>query len=137
MCRTSHIVRPFRRGPTARSWAPPPPGLPTRQADSKAALATFDGTILQALEETETALTIYARAIERRAALQSASDAAETAARIPRARQREGQVDSLELLDSERTVADAQAAVAQADAAISQAQIDLFRALGGGWQRPG
>ncbi len=105
------------------------------EADSKAALATFDGAVLQALEETETALTVYARALERRAALQSARDAAETAARITRARQREGQVDSLELLDAERTLADAQAGVAQADAAISQTQVDLFRALGGGWQR--
>ena len=73
--------------------------------------------------------------MERRAALQSARDAAETAARITRARQREGQVDSLELLDSERTLADAQASLAAADAAISRAQVDLFRALGGGWQQ--
>ncbi|MBS0503881.1 MAG: efflux transporter outer membrane subunit [Proteobacteria bacterium] len=105
------------------------------EADSKAALATFDGTVLNALEETETALTVYARALERRAALQSATDAAETAARITRARQREGQVDSLELLDAERTLADAQASLAAADAAISRAQVDLFRALGGGWQK--
>ena len=102
------------------------------EADSQAALATFDGTVLQALEETETALTVYARAVERRAALQSAQGAAETAARITRARQREGQIDSLELLDTERTLADAQASLAAADAAISRAQIDLFRALGAG-----
>lgn len=104
------------------------------QADSKAALATFDGTVLQALEETETALTVYAHALERRQALQAAANAAETAALITRARQREGQVDSLELLDAERTVADAQASLAEADASISRAQVDLFRALGGGWQ---
>jgi NodT family efflux transporter outer membrane factor (OMF) lipoprotein len=104
------------------------------EADSKAALATFDGAVLQALEETETALAVYARALERRAALQSAVNQAETAARITRARQREGQIDSLELLDAERTLADAQASLAAADAAISRAQIDLFRALGGGWR---
>ncbi|HYZ48149.1 MAG TPA: TolC family protein, partial [Sphingomonas sp.] len=38
-------------------------------ADSRAALAQFDGTVLQALEETETALSGYARILERRAAL--------------------------------------------------------------------
>jgi NodT family efflux transporter outer membrane factor (OMF) lipoprotein len=105
------------------------------EADSKAALATFDGTILGALEETETALTAYARALERRSALQAASNAAGVAARITRARQREGQIDSLELLDAERTLADTQASLAEADAAISRAQVDLFRALGGGWQQ--
>jgi outer membrane protein TolC len=72
--------------------------------------------------------------LERRAALESARAAAQVAARITRARQREGQIDSLELLDAERTLADAEADVATADAMISRAQVNLFRALGGGWQ---
>ena len=105
------------------------------EADTQAALATFDGAVLRALQETETALSGYARLLERRAALQAAFGEAETAVRITRARQREGQIDSLELLDAERTVADAEAAVATADAAIAGAQIELFRALGGGWSR--
>ncbi|WP_294171717.1 efflux transporter outer membrane subunit [uncultured Sphingomonas sp.] len=103
------------------------------QANTQAALATFDGTVLQALEETETALSSYRNALQRRTALQSARDEAEAAARITRARQREGDINSLELLDSERTAADAQAALAEADARIVEAQIDLFRSLGGGW----
>ncbi|NNM76134.1 TolC family protein [Sphingomonas sp. ID1715] len=104
------------------------------EADSRVALAQFDGTVLTALEETETALTNYQRMLERRSALAAARDAAQTAARINRARQREGQIDSLELLDAERTLADAEAQLATADAMISRAQVDLFRALGGGWQ---
>jgi NodT family efflux transporter outer membrane factor (OMF) lipoprotein len=106
------------------------------EADTQAALATFDGTILTALEETETGLSNYGRSLERRAALQGASDQAEAAARITRARQREGQINSLDLLDAERTAADAAAALAEADARIAEAQVDLFRALGGGWQSP-
>ena len=104
------------------------------QADTQAALATFDGTVLQALQETETALSNYRQALQRRDALRSAHDQAETAARITRARQREGDISSLELLDSERTAADAEAGLAEADARIATAQVDLFRALGGGWQ---
>lgn len=104
------------------------------EADTQAALANFDGTVLQALEETETALSTYARLLERRSALQAARDQAGTAARITRAQQREGQVDSLVQLDAERTLADAEAELALADARISTAQIDVFRALGGGWQ---
>lgn len=113
------------------------------EADSQAALATFDGTVLRAIEETETALSTYARALDRRAALAEARDQAEVVVRIARARQREGQIDSLELLDAERTFADSEAQLAAADGQIGTAQIDLFRALGGGWsgdakeKRPG
>ena len=105
------------------------------KADSKAALAEFDGTVLNALQETETALTVYARALERRHALQSARNAAEQAATIARTQQKEGAIDGLQLLDAERTFSDAQAALALQDAQVSAAQIDLFRALGGGWSR--
>jgi outer membrane protein TolC len=105
------------------------------EADTQAALASFDGAVLTALEETETALSNYARLLDRRTALQAAFAEAETAVRITRARQREGQINSLELLDAERTFADADAALAAADAEISGAQVQLFRALGGGWQQ--
>jgi outer membrane protein TolC len=89
---------------------------------------------LQALEETETALSRYQQNLQRRDSLRAARDQAETAARITRARQREGDISSLELIDAERTAAEAEAALAEADAQIAASQIDLFRALGGGWQ---
>ncbi|MGC1271773.1 MAG: efflux transporter outer membrane subunit, partial [Croceibacterium sp.] len=103
------------------------------EADAQEALAAFDGTMLLALQETETALSNYARALERREALRSASQQAERAARITRAQAREGAINSLVRLDAERTLADSQAQLAVQNAAISRAQIDLFRALGGGW----
>jgi NodT family efflux transporter outer membrane factor (OMF) lipoprotein len=104
------------------------------QAETRGALAGFDGSVLTALEETEVALSTYARELDRRTQLQSARDNAATAARITRARQREGTIDFLEVLDAERTFADSDADLAAADARIADAQIDLFRALGGGWQ---
>ncbi len=104
------------------------------EAGSQEALATFDGTVLRALQETETALSAYAHALDRRTALQAALNEAQAAVNIARARQREGDIDSLALLDAERTFADAQADLATADAQISDVQVDLFRALGGGWQ---
>lgn len=103
------------------------------EADTQAALATFDGTVLGALRETETALSAYARALDRRIALQAARDAAEQAVRIVRAQQREGQVDGLVLLDAERSFAETEAQLAAIDAGIATAQIDLFKALAGGW----
>jgi len=103
------------------------------QADSRAALAQFDGTVLGALEETETALSTYQQELRRHAALVSARDGAAAAARITRARQREGQIDFLEVLDAERTFADTDADLAASNARIAGAQVDLFRSLGGGW----
>jgi len=103
------------------------------EAGAEESLAAFDGTMLTALQETETALSTYARALDRRQSLSAAQTAADRAARITRARQREGIIDSLETLDAERTLADTRAALAQQDGAISRAQIDVFLALGGGW----
>ena len=104
------------------------------EANSREALANFDGAVLQALQETETALSAYGHALERRSALQAARNEANAAVTIARARQREGDIDSLALLDAERTFADAEAGLAAADAFVAERQIDLFRALGGGWQ---
>jgi multidrug efflux system outer membrane protein len=105
-------------------------------ADSHAALAQFDGAVLQALEETETALSAYAKTIEQHERLAAARDQANDAARIVRARQREGTVDFLVVIDAERTAADAETELAMADAHVADAQIALFKALGGGWATP-
>ncbi|HEX8840385.1 MAG TPA: TolC family protein [Sphingomicrobium sp.] len=104
------------------------------EAQSRAELARFDKTVLTALQETETALSRYGNQIRRRAALQSAADQAERAARITRAQLREGRADSLAVLDAERTLAQAEADLAEADAQLTDAQVDVFKALGGGWQ---
>ena len=103
------------------------------EASTQEALAEFDGTVLRSLQETETALSAYANTLKRREALKAARDEADVAARIVRAQQREGQVDSLALLDAERTSAEAEAELANVEGQVARAQIDLFRALGGGW----
>jgi NodT family efflux transporter outer membrane factor (OMF) lipoprotein len=105
------------------------------EASAQEALAQFDGTVLRSLEETETALSAYANALRRREALKAARDEAGVAARIVRAQLREGQVDSLALLDAERTFAESEADLADMNGQVADAQINLFRALGGGWTR--
>lgn len=103
------------------------------EAEAQEALAKFDGTVLRSLQETETALSAYAHALQRREALRSARDEAAVAVRITRTQQREGQVDSLALLDAERTFADQEAELTAMEGRVVANQIDLFRALGGGW----
>lgn len=116
---------PNQEGPRAR--------IQGAEAGSREALAQFDGTVLQALTETETALSNYAHDLERQAALASARGEAERAVRITRAQQREGRIDFLVLLDAERTFADTEADLAASRSRIVADEIDLFRALGGGW----
>jgi len=104
------------------------------RASARAALAGFDGTVLRALQETETALSAYAHELDRREALKQAAAQARSAATISRAQLREGRVDFLVVLDAERTLAGADADLAESDARVTNAQVELFRALGGGWQ---
>jgi NodT family efflux transporter outer membrane factor (OMF) lipoprotein len=104
------------------------------RAGLDAARAGFDGTVLAALKETETALTDYAAVRQRRTSLAAARDASAEAARIVDLRYTAGRAGFLELLDAQRTLATADAGLAAADAAQSNAEVALFKALGGGWQ---
>ncbi|MBB5686818.1 efflux transporter outer membrane subunit [Sphingobium boeckii] len=104
------------------------------EASAAAALASFDGIVLNALQETETALSVYAHELDRRQSLTAAREQAGVAAKIARVQLREGKIDSLTVLDAERSLAEAEADLALSDARIATSQVDLFRALGGGWQ---
>ncbi|MEG0817903.1 MAG: TolC family protein [Brevundimonas sp.] len=108
-----------------------------KQADAQtdAALATFDQTVLTALQETETALSSYANELDRRTALRTARDQAATAARLSRLRFDAGADSFLTVLDSERTLAGADAALAASEAQVTTYPLALFKALAGGWDR--
>lgn len=104
------------------------------QASAQAALARFEDTWLEALQETETALTRYARSQERIAALRRARANSAEAARIARLRYRGGREAFQIVLESERTLAQVESSLAQAEAELSDNLVSLFLALGGGWQ---
>ena len=106
-----------------------------RQAGAVAdqALAGFEGAVLAALSETETALSAYARALDRRAALARARDQGAQAVRLARLRNEAGRDSLLVVLDAERTFANLEAQLAQSEAAVTTAQVVLFKALGGTW----
>jgi NodT family efflux transporter outer membrane factor (OMF) lipoprotein len=106
------------------------------RAESRASLARFDGAVLTALQETETALSATSHELERRQALVEARDEARRAANVTLARQKQGTTDFLTVLDAQRTLADAESDLAASDARLAATQVDLFRALGGGWQDP-
>ncbi|WP_339929683.1 TolC family protein [uncultured Brevundimonas sp.] len=102
-------------------------------AAADAALATFDQTVLVALQEAETALADYANELDRRSALQAARTQAANAERLSRLRFDAGADSFLTVLDAQRTLAAADAQLAQSDAQVTTNQITLFKVLAGGW----
>ncbi len=104
------------------------------KASAEEAMATFDGTVRAALQDTETALSDYSASIDRNTALRAARDQSGEAARIVRLRCAAGAENFLTVLDAERTLATADASLASSDAALTTAQIAVFKALGGGWE---
>jgi NodT family efflux transporter outer membrane factor (OMF) lipoprotein len=104
-----------------------------RAADA-AALAGFDSAVLQALKETEQALTTYGAELDHRSALGDAQQKARRAYEMAHGQFLAGSISALDLLTTEQSLVAADTAVAASDAALVQDQIAVFKALGGGWQ---
>ncbi|HVJ51724.1 MAG TPA: TolC family protein [Aliidongia sp.] len=102
-------------------------------ADIDAAYARFDGTVLAALQEVESALTVYARDLDGRALLASSRDHAASAAEDADTLFRAGRQNYLTVLDANRTLLSADQSLAAADTRLAVDQVNLFLALGGGW----
>ena len=121
------------------SWTLPSTGsahsrIAQAEAGTDGALAHFDGVVLNALKEVESAMTIYARELDRNAALKTARDQSALASEQSHRLYQYGRVDFLSVLDADRTLAATDAAWAASDAQLAGDQIALFLALGGGWE---
>jgi multidrug efflux system outer membrane protein len=95
------------------------------------ALASYDETVLRALEETENSFSNYHAQQERLIKLNMQAQESKRAADIARLRYREGVIDFLSLLDAERTQLQAEDAVAESERDVYVAVIALYKALGG------
>ena len=103
-------------------------------AGTKLALANFDGTVLQALREAESALNNYVHDLQKEASAVASRDQAARAADEAQRLELGGRANELAVLDAQRTLASAELSLAQIQAAISDDQIAIFLSLGGGWQ---
>ncbi len=97
------------------------------------AQARFDGAVLTALRETETALNGYARDLDQRRDLVHAHDQAVKTLSDTQALQAAGKIAAMPVLDARRAVLVSDQALAQADARLAADQVQVFLALGGGW----
>jgi outer membrane protein TolC len=103
------------------------------KASAKLALANFDGAVLGALRDTETALNVYVHDLQREDSTRKARDEAERAVRDSERLQGAGRVTALAVIDAQRAYAASEETLAQLETALAEDQVAVFLALGGGW----
>ncbi len=102
------------------------------QADVQ--LASYEKTVLLALEETENALVDFGREQVRRDYLRDSVRSAGEARTLALQRYEGGVSDFLPVLDAERTELDVQAQLALSETRTATSLIAVYKALGGGWE---
>ncbi|MFJ3485779.1 efflux transporter outer membrane subunit [Pseudomonas sp. NPDC090202] len=119
-------------------WTLPSNGARARihiaEASSQVALAHFDGVVLNAIREAQTSLSQYTAVLERRDALKDTEQSAKQAADQTHQFFTSGRESFLADLQATRTYTDVTAQLAAANTQVAMAQINLFLALGGGWE---
>lgn len=119
------------------TWTVPTNGSRARireaEASTQAALAHFDGVVLNAIRETQTSLAQYSALLDRRDALAEAERSAQVAADQTHRFFKAGRESFLADLQATRTYTDMRAQLAAANTQVAVGQIGLFLALGGGW----
>lgn len=103
-------------------------------AQSQAQLATYEKTVLSALEETQTAVSNFAQQENKRAQLQKAARSAQTAATLAKQRFDQGYDDFLDVLVAEKTLLETEDTLAVSEIESVTNLIAIYKALGGGWQ---
>jgi multidrug efflux system outer membrane protein len=106
------------------------------QAREVGSRARYEQVVLNAIEETEGALTTYSLSQQRVRSLAEAAAQSERAARLAHARYEAGGATYLVELDAQRTQLNAQDALTQAETASYLNVVLLYKALGGGWGAP-
>jgi len=103
-------------------------------AQQKQALASYEGAVQTAFREVNDALVTLRQSAEREAALGNSQIAAKKALDIAKNRYKSGYSAYLDVLISETVYNETALAFVQSREARLIATVDLFKALGGGWQ---
>ncbi len=104
-----------------------------QSAIQERAVATYESTVLTALEDVENALVSFEKNRQRLAALNTALGAAHNAALLARNRYSAGLTDFQTVLDTERTALSIEDSIATTEGDRVTALIKLYKAMGGGW----
>ena len=108
--------------------------IAAQDAVQEQAMIAYEKSILTALEDVENALTAYAVGRERVGARRKAAESARNANALARTLYQAGATDFQKVLDTDRTRLTTEEGLATADAEVLTAVIQLYKAMGGGWQ---
>lgn len=104
------------------------------KAREQGALASYEQTVLKALEETENALVSYRETRHQLDYLDASTQASNRATELAHLRYDGGAADFLDVLDSERSQLESEASRSRARTAAATSLVALYKALGGGWE---
>ena len=104
-----------------------------RRGQYDEAVATYDGQVIQALRQTADAVTSEQMLVRRLAESRSALAAYEDALRLARLRYGQGLSTYLDVLTAQESVVSARLTVAQLQTRAFTLDVQLVRALGGGF----
>lgn len=107
--------------------------IAAQEARAEALQASYEQTVLLALEEVENSMISLTTERDRVGFLQASADAAQQAVNLVRELYNAGLKDFQPVLDSERTLAEQQDALASSQGLVARDLISLYTALGGGW----
>lgn len=112
-------------------------GVKGARARAEEAQANYQRTVLTALEDVDNSLVGFNRQRERVEKLLVQARESRRAADLAKLRYDAGRTDYLELLDAQRTQLAAEDQLAEAEAGINVRAVQLYKALGGGWEACG
>jgi multidrug efflux system outer membrane protein len=110
-------------------------GVRLSEAQEQEAVLSYQQAIQQAFREVSDSLVAYRKNQEFRQQEQLLTDAAQDATRLSTVRYEGGVTSYLEVLDSDTRYYNAELGLAQADLNERLALVQLYNALGGGWQQ--
>lgn len=107
------------------------------KANAEGAMATYEQTVLLALEESDNAFSDYSKRQQRLVSLVRQSESSRRAADLAAIQYREGTADYLVLLDAQRERLAAEDSHAQGETDQYRGIVAIYKALGGGWDASG
>ena len=107
--------------------------IKVQDAQLEEARVNYERTVLTAFEEVENALKSYKEEKQRNASLRASVKAAKKVNKITVARYTSGLIDFQEVQDAERVIFFQEDDLAQSDGNLVQFIIQLYKAMGGGW----
>jgi len=108
-------------------------GIEAAAAVEQQAIDNYRSVVLTALAETENALIACRRSAERLATLEKATRLARESDELARQRYEAGEIDFLDVLDSQRTLLNLEDNLLNTRRDRTTSYIRLYQALGGGW----